>query len=175
MSAIPAGALAPPAAVAPCIVDIEASGFGRNSYAIEVGWVLPQGRSRCTLVRPMPGWTHWDPAAQRIHGLTREHLLAHGRDAVEVAQSMNHDLAGLTVYCDGWAHDYPWLAGLFDAAGLTPRFRLQHVRQLLTEAQAAALDGARHRIVADMKLTRHRASSDARALQLAVVQVLQGR
>jgi len=34
--------------------------------------------------------------------------------AAEVARMLNADLAGQTVYCDGWAHDFPWLALLFD-------------------------------------------------------------
>ncbi len=55
----------------PCVIDIEASGFGRNSYPIEVGYVLPDGRAGCMLVAPAPGWTHWDESAAQVHGITR--------------------------------------------------------------------------------------------------------
>lgn len=42
----------------PAVLDVEASGFGRYSYPIEVGYALPDGRVFCTLIRPEPHWTH---------------------------------------------------------------------------------------------------------------------
>lgn len=156
----------------PCVLDIEASGFGRSSYPIEVGYVLPDGRAACMLVRPQSGWTHWDEAAEQVHGITREALVRHGRSPQDVAAAMNRDLDGMTVYCDGWAHDYPWLAALFDAAGLQPRFRLETVGALLDEGGLSHLDAARQRALDAMGLQRHRASSDARALQRAIADVV---
>ncbi len=155
----------------PCVLDIEASGFGRRSYPIEVGYVLPDGRSVCMLVQPAPEWTHWDDEAERVHGIGRETLLAHGHDVREVAQRLNSDLRGLTVYCDGWAHDYTWLAGLFEAAGMRAAFRLESVSALLDEAHLERLDAARQQALARMGLNRHRASNDARALQQALAAV----
>lgn len=155
----------------PCVIDIEASGFGRHSYPIEVGYVLPDGRARCMLVLPAPGWTHWDESAAQVHGITREALLAHGRPVQDVARLLNEDLGGLTVYCDGWAHDYAWLAALFEAAEATPRFRLESVNRLLRDTQLGELDDARRGALQDMGLTRHRASNDARALQMALSRV----
>jgi hypothetical protein len=155
----------------PCVLDIEASGFGRHSYPIEVGYVMPDGRAACMLVRPAPDWTHWDPAAEKVHGIVRSTLVAHGQAVREVALALNRDLAGRTVYCDGWAHDYPWLAALFDAAELRAGFRLESVSALLDEARLERLDAARHAALLDMGLTRHRASNDARALQRALTRV----
>lgn len=152
----------------PCILDIEASGFGRRSYPIEVGYVLPDGQARCTLIRPPEHWTHWDPGAELVHHISRETLLRHGRPAGEVARLLNTDLAGLTVYCDGWAHDYPWLATLFDEAGLCPGFRLESVRMLLDESRLALLPDLQRRALQELGVVRHRASNDARALQLAI-------
>lgn len=60
---------------APTVVDVEASGFGRASYPIEVGFVLPNGHSFCSLIYPEPEWTHWDPQAETIHHISRELLL----------------------------------------------------------------------------------------------------
>jgi hypothetical protein len=156
-------------AALPCVLDIEASGFGRSSYPIEVGYVLPDGRAACMLVRPASGWTHWDEAAERVHGITRIVLAAHGRTPRDVAQALNRDLSGLTVYCDGWAHDYTWLGALFEEAGLTPAFKLESVSALLDESALSRLDQARREAVAEMGLSRHRASNDARALQRALV------
>ena len=156
------------APAAPCVIDIEASGFGRRSYPIEVGYVLPDGRAHCTLVRPDIDWTHWDPAAERVHRIERATLLRHGRPTGEVAAMLNRDLGGLTVYCDGWAHDYPWLGALFEAAHSAPRFRLETVTRLLDESSLARLAPLQQQARAELGLSRHRASSDARALQLAL-------
>jgi hypothetical protein len=155
----------------PCVLDIEASGFGRHSYPIEIGYVLPNGRAHCWLVQPAPHWLHWDAAAEQLHGISRQQLLAHGRPVRELALALNRELAQHTVYCDGWAHDYAWLAALFEAADCSPSFKLESVNSLLTECQLAQLDAARRESHAALKLGRHRASNDARALQTALVQV----
>jgi hypothetical protein len=157
----------------PCVMDIEASGFGRASYPIEVGYVLPDGRAACMLVRPPAAWTHWDAEAEQVHGITRSTLAAHGRPPRDVALTLNRDLQGLTVYCDGWAHDYTWLAALFEEAGLSPSFKLESVGALLDEAHLNQLDAARRDAVAALGLKRHRASNDARALQRALGVVIE--
>lgn len=161
----------PPTPSLPCVLDIEASGFGRSSYPIEVGYVLPNGRAACMLVRPAREWTHWDEGAERVHGISRALLGSHGHTPQDVAATLNRDLAGLVVYCDGWAHDYTWLAALFEQAGLRPAFRLESVSALLPELGLGKLDQARRDAVAEMGLTRHRASNDARALQRALARV----
>jgi len=150
----------------PAFLDIEASGFGRDSYPIEIGFVLPDGEAWCTLVRPEPEWTHWDPAAALLHGITRDLALRHGRPAVDVARDLPRRLRGLTVYSDGWAHDYAWLALLFEAGGRAPAFRLDHLRNTLGEAEAQAWQATRQRVLDERPIARHRASSDARVLQL---------
>lgn len=156
----------------PCVIDIEASGFGRASYPIEIGYVRADGVSMCTLVRPEPDWTHWDGGAEGVHGITRELLQRHGRPAQQVAQMLNEGLAGLVVYCDAWAHDYPWLARLFDAAQCSPAFKLESVATLLDEPRLVQLPGAQRLALSRLGLARHRASSDARALQLALRDML---
>jgi hypothetical protein len=94
----------------PTVLDVEASGFGRNSYPIEVGFVLPDGHTFCTLIRPLEHWTHWDAQAAQTHHIPRTLLQQRGQDVREVAQKLNADLRGQTVYSDGWANDYSWLA-----------------------------------------------------------------
>ncbi len=154
-----------------CVIDIEASGFGRSSYPIEVGYVLPDGRSRCMLIRPAAGWTHWDEGAEQVHGISRATLQRHGKPPQLVAAQLNAELAGLVAYCDGWAHDYAWLGALYEEAALSPSFRLESVNRLLPDAQLSRLDGARRSALVEMGLKRHRASNDARALQLALSRV----
>jgi hypothetical protein len=152
----------------PCVLDIEASGFGAGSYPIEVGWVLADGRTGGTVVRPAPHWTHWDAQAEQVHHIERTTLLRLGRAAAEVATMLNTDLAGQTVYCDGWARDYAWLAALFEEAHASPAFRLESVSRLLDEPRLARLDDAHRHARTELGLARHRASSDALALQRAL-------
>jgi len=153
------------------MLDIEASGFGRDSYPIEIGYVLPDGRSHCMLVKPAESWTHWDETAQQVHGISRAALLNHGKTPLEVAHMLNKDLCGRTVYCDGWAHDYPWLAALFNEAGTQAAFKLESVVTLLRDSELESLSHQRTLALADLGLKRHRASNDARALQRAVQQL----
>lgn len=160
----------------PAIVDIEASGFGRGSYPIEIGAVLPDGSAFCTLIRPEPGWTHWDDqAAAATHRIERDLLLRYGRGVAEVAQLLNERLRGRCVLCDGWAHDYVWLNLLFDAAGRVPLFRLDDLRSVLTPEQAAAWHATREQVLAESGLLRHRASSDARVLQTTLMRLREHR
>ena len=158
-------------ATLPCVLDIEASGFGRGSYPIEIGFVLPDGTAYCSLIVPDADWTHWDDDAERMHGISRALLQRHGRSVSEVAHELNHRLDGRTVYCDNWAHDYAWLARLFESADFAPTFRLRHLRELMSENAAERFDAAREVVARNLQLRRHRASSDARVLQLSVARV----
>ena len=167
----PAADRDPAHAVLPCVLDIEASGFGRGSYPIEIGFVLPDGTAYCTLIVPDAGWTHWDGDAERVHGISRSLLQRHGRSAHEVAIELNQRLAGRTVYCDNWAHDYAWLARLFESADISPSFKLRHLRELMNENAAERFDDTRDIVARNLQLRRHRASSDARVLQLSVAKV----
>ena len=167
----PAADSEPARASLPCVLDIEASGFGRGSYPIEIGFVLPDGTAYCTLIVPDVTWTHWDGGAERMHGISRSLLQRHGRSAREVALELNQRLAGRTVYCDNWAHDYAWLACLFESAAANPSFKLRHLRELMSENAAERFDDAREIVARNLQLRRHRASSDARVLQLSVAKV----
>jgi hypothetical protein len=157
-----------------CTLDIEASGFGRSSYPIEVGFVRDDGLAWCTLIHPLPEWTHWDTGAESVHRIGRETLLRHGRPPLAVALALNEALAGRTVYCDAWAHDYAWLALLYDAADITPAFHLESVHRLLDDGLRAALQPALQQARATQAGQRHRASHDARVLQVALRSVLPG-
>lgn len=158
----------------PTVLDVEASGFGRNSYPIEIGFVLPDGHTYCTLVRPEPHWSHWDPHAEGLHHISRHLIETRGLAASEVAHMLNARLAGQTVYSDGWANDYTWIATLFEAAGMSPRFRLENLRALLSEHEAEHWHSIKAQVNAERGPHRHRASSDARVLQLTLQRLRSG-
>ena len=59
----------------------------------------------------------------------------------------------------------PWVAALFDEAGLVQRFRIEGLRSIVPDAQLENWNPMRERIERDLALRRHRASADALALQ----------
>ena len=149
----------------PTIIDVEASGFGAGSYPIEVGVAFPDGKSWCGLIRPEPGWSHWDPAAEAVHHISREILASRGKLARDVALDLNRLLAGQTIYSDAWGNDRSWLARLFDATGISQHFQLESLRALLSDSQLRQWQQARGGVIAALGQTRHRASVDALVIQ----------
>ena len=168
-SLIDAGAL--PAMDAPAFIDVEASGLGGKSYPIEVGLITSSGEMYCALLRPDPNWSYWDTAAESVHHITRPILEQHGKPLAEVAHTVNRLLRGQTVYTDAWGNDYPWLCKLFDAAEVPMLFKLESSRKLLDEAEAARWASVKQAVDNELRLERHRASSDARVLQLTLMRV----
>ena len=133
----------------PTVIDIEASGFGRGSYPIEIGFVLPDGRGDCMLIQPARQWRHWDPAAEALHRISRALLLAHGQPIDAVVDRLERQLHGLTVYSDGWGHDYSWLSRLYEEADRQPGFRLDSLQKLLTEDELARWDATKAAVFAE--------------------------
>ena len=150
--------------IQPAILDIEASGFGRGSYPIEIGYYLPDDQAYCTLIQPEPDWVHWDESAESVHGIRRDLLLTKGRPALDVCRELNSQLRGQNIYCDAWAYDYVWLSRLYDAVDLIPSFQLKDLRDLLTECEQTLWHATRAAVELRLQLRRHRASGDARTL-----------
>lgn len=160
-------------AAAPPVIDVEASGFGRGSYPIEIGVAMPDGRTHCYLLRPEDDWQHWDPAAETVHRIGREILLARGRPVADVADQLNELLSGMTVYSDAWGHDRSWIATLYDAAERRQRFTLEPLRRLLPETALGDWHATRVQVQEALGATRHRASADALVIQRTYVACLQ--
>ena len=150
----------------PVIIDIEASGFGSGSYPIEIGLALSDASSRCVLVKPQTEWTHWDREGEALHRISRATLVRFGKPARDVAMELNELLRGKTVYSDGWGFDYSWLSRLYDSVAMAPEFRLETLASILSEQQMARWDSVKKQIFAELDFQRHRASNDARVLQL---------
>jgi hypothetical protein len=150
---------------APTILDVEASGFGRGSYPVEIGLVLPDGTPHCFLVMPARGWTDWDPEAEKVHGISRGLVESHGRPVEEIAWRLNGLLYGQTVYSDAWSFDMSWLGKLFDKVNMPQKFEVAALRDILSDAQQQAWEDTRRLVEKELNFRRHRASGDARVLQ----------
>jgi len=123
-------------------LDFEASSLRQESYPIEVGWAGEDGSLESWLIRPAPGWEDWDPAAEAVHGLSREQLLAAGRPHEEVARRALEALKDHQVYVSAPSWDGKWMSVLLRSAGL-PRhaLRLKDVDEAARAAVAETLPG----------------------------------
>lgn len=117
----------------PCFLDVEATGFGPESYPIEIAWSDASGAINRCLIDPtlIPAWTAWDAAAERVHGIERERLVRNGWAPDFVAERITEDLGGRTVYTDAPDYDARWLSTLFNALGRQTPCRLEHIDELL--------------------------------------------
>ena len=149
----------------PNVLDFEASGFGVDSYPIEVGIVLSSGQKYCSLIKPADSWQHWDEQAEQIHGLSRSQLLRHGKSIGTIASELNSFLRHKIIYSDGWVVDKPWLSRLFFDCSQQPLFQLSPLEMILKEPQMAIWAATKHQVMAELDFPRHRASTDALIIQ----------
>ena len=133
---------------------------------------MPDDQAYCSLIKPEPGWVHWDKQAEILHGVSKSVLLEHGKEARLVAEQLNQLLQGKTVYSDAWGNDMSWISLLFDQVDLLQRFTVDALHKLLSHEQQLQWDGVKKQVMLDTELKRHRASSDARMLQQTYCQTL---
>lgn len=150
----------------PIIIDIEASGFGKGSYPIEIGVALANRQTVSYLIRPAEQWTHWSESAEAIHGIHRERLMAEGQEPRVVADQLNELLVGQIVYSDAWGFDSSWLGKLFDQARVLQGFRIETINKLLTVQQMEHWHAIKSQVWDELGIKeRHRAASDVRVIQ----------
>lgn len=149
----------------PAIIDLEASGFGRGSYPIEVGVALEDGTIHAMLIAPADGWDHWDESAEKIHGISRDYLQEHGKTVREVAIFLNDLCSGKILYSDAWSFDSSWLGRLFDEAEIVQRFRLDTITRLLDEEQLNRWSDVKDETGKQLGLDLHRAANDVKVLR----------
>ncbi len=150
---------------APPIIDLEASGFGRGSYPIEVGFALENRDIHSFLIKPEDDWTHWSEEAEQIHGISREQLQAEGMSIEEIALKLNELLRGQTLYSDAWSFDSSWIGRLFDSAGIVQRFRIETINKLLKPEQVEHWHPTKEAVLTELGLKAHRAAIDVQVLQ----------
>ncbi|MBB3348380.1 transcriptional regulator [Sphingomonas sp. BK069] len=161
-------------------LDFEASSLADRSYPVEVAWVFQDGRGESHLIAPAPGWTDWDEAAERIHGISRATLEAEGEPHDVVAERMVEVLSEHDLFASAPSWDGKWLSVLLRAAG-QPRHRLrlrdtdEALRATAAEILGPALAEAKLESVVHDLVARfgsapdgtpaHRALADARVEQ----------
>lgn len=148
-------------------LDCEASSLSDESYPIEIGWAVDDGRPpESHLIIPHPDWTDWDPAAQAVHGISRRQLFEEGKPGPWVARRMLEVLRGHQVYSDA-PEDRRWTRKLLLACGLEDDFRIHDARALI-EIEAVKrnkdINGIRNHVTRRFP-NRHRAAEDAAYLR----------
>ncbi len=117
----------------PHFIDFEASGFGEDSYPIEVAWNGAGGTVESHLIKPdtIKSWTYWDKDAEvDAHRISRDILSQLGTSPKTIALRMNDSLAGQVLYSDAPQFDGFWLARLYEEVDLNPTFKLGSVIDL---------------------------------------------
>ena len=117
------------------VLDIEASGFGPQSYPIEVGVAIittpakPVG-TWSSLIQPTEEWLssgHWSPGSAQVHGISVGQLQRNGQPAPQVCAQLNALLKGAIVVTDAPTFDQPWLDRLFAAADAEQSFIVRNL------------------------------------------------
>ena len=158
---------------APPIIDLEASGFGRGSYPIEVGFALENREVYSFLIKPEDDWTHWSEEAEQIHGITREQLQKEGMCIEDIALKLNEMLRGKTLYSDAWSFDSSWIGRLFDSANIVQRFRIETINKLLKHDQVEFWHPTKETVLQELGLKAHRAAIDVQVLQETYIRISQ--
>ncbi len=160
-------------------LDFEASGLGPRSWPVEVGWAIVGGEVDAALIRPAPDWRAdaWDPAAERLHGLSRETLVRDGKAPEAACAQLEAALDGCAkIFADAPAWDEFWLHQLYAAVGRRPPFRLGDFGALMRPIAAGR--EAEIFAAANSEAPRaHRAGADAahlRAIFLAAQKLRAG-
>lgn len=147
-------------------IDFEASGLIGASWPVEVGWAFVEGDPFSLLIRPDPAWpmSAWDPAAERLHGISLDRLEREGVEASRASAAIADALGGCAVYSDAPDWDAYWMMRLFAAAGRRMPFVVREFSRLMpalsNDVKAEILRAADARAP-----RRHRAADDARHLQ----------
>ncbi len=146
-------------------IDIEASGLGSSSFPTELGWAMVDEdgsvESSSRLIKPPSQWTiyanAWDPASERLTGITREML---ERDGVAPSEAMRRFLTAVgdrAVFSDAPDFDGHWLSMIAKAAA-TQAPEIGHSGSLIE--------------MSEVGISSHRAEPDARRLAIAYVATL---
>ncbi len=117
------------------VIDITASGTGRESFPVEVAIVLASGQHYEALIKPVEGWNVWSKQAERLHGIPLQRLEQFGKSVEQVCNDINRLCEQYTVYSDCWVMDNYWLDKLYFAAGIEKTIRCSPIEAILDDEQ----------------------------------------
>ncbi|MCA3083117.1 MAG: hypothetical protein ING69_10735 [Rhodocyclaceae bacterium] len=92
-----------------------------DGFPVSIGIASSDGRMFYAMIKPHPEWDmgyRWDPNAEAIHGFTREHLVAHGREAAVVVAEIKSMFGDAAFTSDSPGHDNAWFQELISVSGI---------------------------------------------------------
>jgi hypothetical protein len=121
-------------------LSLEASSLGRRGFPVEIAWIFEDGAADSFLIRPAADWSEWNPAAEAVHGISRNRLASDGVAAATVATCVLEALGGHEVFAGTPSCGGKWLSLLLRSAGLPPRaVHLRDIEVGLEELAGALL------------------------------------
>jgi len=146
------------------VIDFESSGLERGSYPIEVAWAS-QGQTPVSyIIRPTAIWLDdarlWDPAAERLHRLSINHLMRNGQPVEEVAAALIEALSDNIVYSNNPLWDQDWLHRLLCAANCDLPVKIHDFNVLLMELTDIEGINRAYHVANEIIPPTHRATQD---------------
>jgi hypothetical protein len=161
------------------VLDFEATclvSVGIRSYPIEVVIGDPDtGDVQSWLIKPEREWLDswdWSEDSEWIHGLTRQHLLAHGHPRAQVAREVLAVIGDREPLSDNPAFEQYWLWVLNGSA--FPSLRVGHLGDLLEYIAAGDIEAleAAHAHARKVAPKTHRAGDDVRHYLVVMQELL---
>ena len=152
------------------VIDFEASSL-IDGFPVSVGVASSASQLFYALIKPHDEWAmgyRWDPNSEAIHGLSRAHLMQHGREAAAVVSDIKSTFGDAAFMSDSPGHDKQWLDELVSVSGITyaPKLYQSTTRMWLeTLFDELELSSKARRAIIDMRheMHTHNALSDAAA------------
>jgi len=146
------------------ILDFESSGLMRGSFPVEVAWAGEDLQVQSHLICPTEIWLAdnrlWDPAAERMHGLSLSLLKQKGEPVTQVAGAMLDGLESASIYSNNPLYDQDWLHCLLSAAGCDQPIKVLDFNRLLAEITDIEGINLAYHIANEMSPATHRATAD---------------
>jgi len=152
-------------------IDIEASGFPPQGYAIEVAWNDQNENIHSFLINPYhftdKKFEYWSMDSQQIHGISREQLRNDGVDPYWLVEYLNATVPDV-VYSDAVLYDQWWIDRIYKACCIERKFKIETTDRLWFEIcenhdRFEILDNIYKKVEKTFPHT-HRASDDVKCL-----------
>ena len=133
------------------VMDVESSGSEKDdgSFPISIAVAGPEGAAWSWYVCPLEDWTHWDSAAEDVHGLSRDFLIAEGQDPYLLSRILNRLFRGKTLLVRSEA-EQAWVKQMFGTVQVKLTFEIFTLGQAYDGETVQGIDDA----ILEVSLTR---------------------
>ncbi|WP_338924136.1 hypothetical protein V0M98_38625 (plasmid) [Pseudomonas silesiensis] len=132
-------------------MDVESSGSEKDdgSFPISIAVAGSEGAVWSWYVCPLEDWTHWDSAAEDVHGLSRDFLIAEGQDPYLLSRILNRLFRGKALLVRSEA-EHAWVKQMFGTVQVKLTFEIVTLCQAYDGETVQGIDDA----ILEVSLTR---------------------